>query len=157
MHSSIAEANKLRSDMEEKKMSPFVVAVLTFLSVLGAALLGLVTKTRLPSEHLQDDTTVVVRLVANLFVVMTSLAIGLMLNSAKDTFETNNRDIRTLATELILLDRTMRSLGPDAEDARRHLIEYVEISLKGANILEEDPQAEASLEAVGSYGSVGSS
>jgi hypothetical protein len=118
--------------------------------MMGAALAGFLSKKRLPSEQVQDDTNNVVGLVASLFVVMTSLVLGLMLNSAKDTFETNNRDIRTLATELILLDRTTRSLGPDAEDARRHLIEYVEISLKGANILEEDPQAEASLEAVGS-------
>src|SRR5262247_1335149 len=117
--------------------------------MMGAALLGLFSKTRLPSEHLQGDTRRVVRRVANLFVVMTSLVLGLMMNSARDTFETNNRDIRTLATELILLDRTMRALGPEAEDARRHLVEYVQTSLKGANILEEDPQAEAALEAAG--------
>jgi hypothetical protein len=116
----------------------------------GAALLGFLSKTRLPSEHSQDDTRSVVRLVANLFVVMTSLVLGLTLNSAKNTFETNNRDIRTLATELILLDRTMRALGPEAEDARRHLVEYVQTSLNRSNILEEDPQAEASLEAAGS-------
>jgi hypothetical protein len=125
------------------------VAVLAFLSMTGAALLGFLSKTKLPSEHSQDDTRSVVRLVANIFVVMTSLVLGLMLNSAKNTFETNNRDIRTLATELILLDRTMRALGPDAEDARRHLVEYVQTSLNRANILEEDPQAEASLEAAG--------
>ena len=125
------------------------MAALAFLSMMGAALLGLFSKTRLPSEHLQGDIRRVVRRVANLFVVMTSLVLGLMLNSARDTFETNNRDIRTLATELILLDRTMRALGPEAEDARRHLVEYVQTSLKGANVLEEDPQAEASLEAAG--------
>jgi uncharacterized membrane protein len=130
-------------------MSEFAVAVLAFLSMMGAALLGFLSKTRLPSERLQDHTNSAVRLVANLFIVMTSLVLGLMLNSAKDTFETNNRDIRTLATELILLDRTMRALGPEAEDARRHLVEYVQTSLKEVNILEENPQAEASLEAAG--------
>jgi len=111
--------------------------------VLGGALLGLFSKTGPPSQHLQDDTTIVVRLVGNLFVVMTSLLLGLMLNSAKNTFETNNRNIRALATELILLDRTMRALGPEAEDARRHLVEYVQTALKEANVLEESPQAEA--------------
>ena len=125
------------------------MAALAFLSMMGAALLGLFSETRLPSEHLQGDTHRVVRRVANLFVVMTSLVLGLMMNSARDTFETNNRDIRTLATELILLDRTMRALGPEAEDARRHLVEYVQTSLKGANILEEDPRAETALEAAG--------
>src|SRR5262252_1521119 len=119
-------------------MTEFVVAVLAFLSMMGAALLGLFSKTRLSSEHLQDDTSSVVRLVANLFVVMTALVLGLMLNSAKNTFETNNRDIRTLATELILLDRKLRALNPEAEDARRHLVQYVQTSLKGGNILEPD-------------------
>ena len=130
-------------------MSAIVVAVLAFLSVLSAVLLGLFSKPRLPSEQQQNDTSSVVRQVANLFVVMTSLVLGLMLNSAKNTFETNNRNIHALATEIILLDRTMRALGPEAEDARRHLVEYVQTALKGANVLEEDPQAEASLEAAG--------
>ena len=130
-------------------MSAFVVAALAFLSVLSAVLLGLFSKSRLPSEQQQNDTSSVVRLVANLFVVMTSLVLGLMLNSAKNTFETNNRNIHALATEIILLDRTMRALGSQAEDARRHLVEYVQTALKGANVLEEDPQAEASLEAAG--------
>ena len=109
-------------------MSELAVAVLGFLSMMGAALLGLFCKTRLPSEHLHDGTRSAVGLMANLFIVMTSLVLGLMLNSAKNTFETNSRDIRTLATELILLDRTMRALGPEAEDARRHLVEYVQTS-----------------------------
>ena len=88
-------------------MSAFVVAVLTFVSVLGAALLGLFSKTMLPCEQpLRDDTSIVVRLIANLFVVMTGLVLGLMLNSAKNTLETNNGNIRALATELVLLDRT---------------------------------------------------
>ena len=130
-------------------MSEFAVAVLGFLSMMGAALLGLFCKTRLPSEHLHDGTRSAVGLMANLFIVMTSLVLGLMLNSAKNTFETNNRNIHALATEIILLDRTMRALGPEAEDARRHLVEYVQTALKGANVLEEDPQAEASLEAAG--------
>jgi hypothetical protein len=116
--------------------------------MMGAALLALFSETR-PSEHLQDDTRSVVWLGSNLFVVTTDLVLGLMMNSAKNTFETNNRDVRTLATELILLDRTMRAMGPEAEDARRHLVEYVQTSVKGANILKEDPQAEASLEAAG--------
>jgi hypothetical protein len=84
---------------------------------------------------------------ARLFIVMTGVVLGLMLNSAKNTLETNNRNIRTLATELILSDRTMRGLGPEAQDARRYLVEYVQTSLKGANILEEDPQAEPLLDA----------
>jgi len=125
------------------------MAMLAFLSMMSAVLLGLFSKTKLPSEHLYDDITTVIRLVANIFIVMTSLLLGLMLNSAKNTLETNNHNIRALATELILLDRTMRGLGLEAEGARRHLVEYVQTALKEAVALEENPQAEASLEAAG--------
>jgi hypothetical protein len=130
-------------------MSEFIVAVIGFLSMMGAALLGLFSKTGPPSEHLQDDTSSVVRLVANLFIVMTSLVLGLMLNSAKNTLDTNNRNLRTLATDIVLLDRVMRGLGPEADDARRHLLGYVQTSLHQVNILEENPDAEASLDAAG--------
>jgi hypothetical protein len=97
----------------------------------------------------QEDTKTTIRLVANLFVVMTSLVLGLMMNSAKNTLETENRNVHALGTDLILLDRTMRALGPQAGEARQHLVEYVQTSLHENSILEEDPDAEASLDAVG--------
>jgi hypothetical protein len=43
----------------------------------------------------------------------------------------------------------MRTLGPEAEDARRHLGEYVQTALKEANIFKANPQAAASLDAIG--------
>lgn len=125
------------------------MVVLAFLSMVGAALLGLFSRARLRSEHRQDDTSSAVRLVVSIFVVMTSLVLGLMMKAAKKTFETNNRIVHALATNLILLDRSLRGLGPEAEDARRHLVEYIQTSLKDAEVVEEDPRAEASLDAVG--------
>jgi hypothetical protein len=127
----------------------FAVALLAFLSMIGAAFLGLfIGKTR-PAERLQDNTSTVVELLAGLFVVMTSLVLGFMINSAKDTSAANDRNIHTLATDIILLDRTMQGLGQEAEDTRRHLVEYVQTALKETNILEAEPQAEVLLSAVG--------
>jgi hypothetical protein len=97
--------------MVGKRLNESIVAVLAFLSMMGAALVGHFRKSRLPCEHQQEDTSGVVRLVGNLFVVMTSLVLGLMLNSAKNTFETNSRDIRTLARTRGL-PQTIRVLGP---------------------------------------------
>ena len=130
-------------------MYEFVMTLLALLSMLGAAFLGLFSKTKQSLEHLREDTNRIVILVANVFVVMTSLVLGLMLNSAKNTLETNNRNVRVLATEIILLDRTMRALGPEVEDVHRHLVEYLKTSLKEDNILKENPEAEASLELAG--------
>src|SRR6516164_4936638 len=81
-----------RGPWKEKKAERICRGILAFLSMMGAALLGRFDKTRLPSEHLQDDTSSMVRLVASLFVVMTSLVLGFMINSAKNTYEANNRN-----------------------------------------------------------------
>jgi hypothetical protein len=42
---------------------------------------------RLRVHHRTDDTLNVVRMIANIFVVMTSPVLGLMINSAKNTLE----------------------------------------------------------------------
>jgi len=81
-----------RGPWKEKKAERICRGILACLTMMGAALLGRFDKTRLPSEHLQDDTSSMVRLVASLFVVMTSLVLGFMINSAKNTYEANNRN-----------------------------------------------------------------
>jgi len=127
----------------------FDVALLAFVSMIGAAFLGLFIKKRRAAEHLQDNTSAVVELLAGLFVVMTSLVLGFMINSAKDTSAANDRNVHTLATDIILLDRAIQGLGQEAEDTRRHLVEYVQIGVNETNILREDPEAEVLLNAAG--------
>ena len=130
-------------------MHEVLIAIVTVFCLLSAAIGGLLCSAKLRSRHLQDDTNATVRLVANIFVVMTTLVLSLMMNSARNTLELNERNVHALATDLILLDRLMRSLGPQAEQAHQHLVEYVQTSLTDSNIAEKDPQAESFLGAVG--------
>ncbi|CAN7594906.1 DUF4239 domain-containing protein [Aminobacter sp. LjRoot7] len=102
------------------------IAILIFVCLVVASLGSMLTHERLPTRHRQDDTTGVVRLVANIFVVMTSLVMGLMLNSARNTFEQIDHNVHDYATQLILLDRALRDYGSEAEDARQPLIAYVQ-------------------------------
>ena len=127
----------------------FLVPIVAFLCLIAAAAAGAFVNVRVPTRHLQDGTVEIVRIVVNIFVVMTSLVVGLMLASAKDTFETNNRNVHALATEIILLDRNLRTLGAQTDEARRHLVEYARTALNEADILQADPQAEAALDATG--------
>jgi hypothetical protein len=133
----------------EAILTQFLTPIVTFLCLIGAAAAGAFVNIRLPSWRLQDGTIEIVRIVANIFVVMTSLVVGLMLGSAKDTFESNNRNVHALATEIILLDRSLRTLGAQADEARRHLVDYARTAVNEADILQADPEAEASLDATG--------
>jgi hypothetical protein len=131
-------------------MTELLVGVVTFLCLTVGAFAGLYASAREPFKRLLAESAETVSLVANVFVVMTSLLLGLMMYSAKNTLETANRNVHVLATDLILLDRIVRALGPEADETHRRLVEYLQQSLDGRrNVIEEDPQAEAILDAAG--------
>lgn len=134
----------------EVAMTELLVAVATFLCLIGAAWAGNFARRRLAAPSLPESAIEILGLTANIFLVTTSVVLGLLLNSAKTTLETNTRNVHAVATELIVLDRTLRGLGPEAEETRRRLTKYVQIALEERHILEADPPAEAALNSVGS-------
>ena len=109
---------------------------------------------RLPAHHREDDTQNVVRLIANIFVVMTSLVLGLMINSAKARYDGINRDAHSFAIDLILLDRLLLLYGSDADETRRGLLAYMERAANGKwtsgdSVLVSDKTSEDLLNEVG--------
>jgi hypothetical protein len=55
---------------------------------------------------------------------MTSLVLGLMISSAKSTLESVDRNVHTLAADVIVLDRSLQQYGVDADAARQRLLAY---------------------------------
>lgn len=102
------------------------IAVGVFACLVIASTSMMLLYPRLSTRHRDDETNTVVRLVANIFVVMTSLVFGLLINSAKNTFEAVDANVHAYRTSLIILDRTLRSYGSDADGVREHLARYVE-------------------------------
>jgi len=92
--------------------------------LLAASLGSLAISRRLPPHHGDDETLNVVRLIANIFVVMTSLVLGLLINSAKNTLDTVDRNVHAFAADLIMLDRLLQHYGPEAAGARQRLLVY---------------------------------
>ncbi len=135
-------------------MHELLVAMAIFVCLVAASLGSLVLSERLPAHHRQDETYNVVRLAASIFVVMTSLVLGLLVNSSKNMFEAIDRNIHAFSTELILLDRTLRHYGPEASDVRQRLRAYVRQAINGtwgadASPVLEDRAAETLLDEVG--------
>jgi hypothetical protein len=135
-------------------MNEALFALLIFLCLTGASLGTLFLHTRLPARHREDDTQNVVRLIANIFVVMTSLVLGLMINSAKGRYDGINRDVHAFATNLILLDRLLVLYGPGASETRQQLHAYAERASNGKwtsedPLLVSDKTSEQLLDAVG--------
>jgi hypothetical protein len=112
-------------------MNDVLFALFVFVCLTSAALGTLIFHAKLPAHHRHDDTQSVVRLIVGIFVVMTSLVLGLMINSAKSRFDGINRDIHAFATDLIVLDQQLQHYGPETNDTHRRLVSYVRRAAEG--------------------------
>jgi len=131
-----------------------VTGLLTFCCLVAASLGALLLYARLPQRYQQEETVAVIRLVGNVFIVMTSLVLGLMINSARNTFEAVDHNVHVIATEMILLDRTLRRYGPEADEMRARLLAYAQQARNGTRprsdpLIMGDPVSEQLLNAVG--------
>jgi hypothetical protein len=99
-------------------MSALAVASIAFVSVCGGTLAGLLLRVVLPEHHLSVDSKDVVKLVTALIATLSALVLGLLIASAKSSFDTVNDGLRQSAARTILLDRVLAQYGPGAREVR---------------------------------------
>jgi len=105
-------------------MSDIAISLLVAACVFAGGMLGLVLHRIIPKAHLTKETQDVIRLGTGMLSVMASLVLGLLIATAKSTYDSTNHDIRSYAAELILLDETLRDYGNDAAAPRAILRQY---------------------------------
>lgn len=99
-------------------MAPIAIALIVFACVFGGALLGMFLRTVLPEHHLGEDSKDVVNVVTGLIATLSALVLGLLIASAKSSFDTINDGFRQSAAKVILLDRVLAQSGPETKDFR---------------------------------------
>ena len=104
-------------------MSPLETSAVVLACVFAGAVAGIVLRRRLPDEHLSADTKEVVKLVVGVVGTMTGMVLGLLVASAKSSFDGQRAGVAQLAANAVVLDRTLAHYGPEAGDARRVLRE----------------------------------
>jgi Protein of unknown function (DUF4239) len=98
-----------------------VTAFIILAFMLTGMLLGLVLRNRLPEHHTRDDSRDVMKTAAGMMATLVALIIGLLVSSAKNSFDTANASITQGGAKVITLDRILSRYGPEAEGARDHL------------------------------------
>src|SRR5262249_390260 len=68
--------------------------------------------------HLSGETKDLVKLGMGLIGTMTALVLGLLIASAKGSFDTQRNGLAQLSGNVIVLDRTLAHYGPEAKDVR---------------------------------------
>lgn len=97
------------------------ISLIVFTCVFGGALLGLFLRTVLPGHHLSGDAKEAVKLGAGLVATLTALVLGLLISSAKNSFDTTDTMVRQSAAKVLLMDRTLASYGPETAEIRNLL------------------------------------
>ena len=102
-------------------MSPLATSLAIWVLLVAAALFGATLRRRLPEHHLDTHAKDIVRLGCALIATITGLVLGLLINSAKNSFDTQRDDIRLLTAKIEMLDYLLDEYGPQARPAREEL------------------------------------
>ncbi len=105
-------------------MTDPAISLMVFGVLVGSAMGGAVVRARAPGNLVSLETRDVIRRVISLIVVLAALMLGMSIAALKTTFDSADRDIRRLGSQIEELDRSLRRIGPPAVEARQLLFRY---------------------------------
>lgn len=102
-------------------MSSLTISFIVLACIFGGTLFGMLLRAVLPERHLSADSKDIVKLGMGLVGTMTALVLGLLIASAKSSFDTQRNGLAQMSANLIFLDRTLAHYGPESTDVREML------------------------------------
>jgi hypothetical protein len=114
-------------------MSAMTVSLITLAFVFGGAMLGMFLRVTLPKHHFDPDSKDVVKLGMGLVGTMAALVLGLLIASAKSSYDTQNAELTEMSSKAVLLDRLLAHYGPESKEIRDVLRGAVIRVMEGMN------------------------
>jgi hypothetical protein len=102
-------------------MSSNTVSLIVFACVFGGALFGILLHAVLPQHHLSAESKDIVKLGMGLVGTMAALVLGLLVASAKGSYDAQGAELTQLSANIALLDRVLVHYGPETKEARNPL------------------------------------
>src|SRR5262250_2920350 len=99
-------------------MSAAAISCIAFACVLGGALLGMFLRVSLPEHHLSTDSKDFLKLGTGLIATMAALVLGLLIASAKNSYDIQRNELTQVSASIIVLDRLLLNYGPETKEAR---------------------------------------
>ena len=81
-------------------------------------MVGMFLRAVLPQNNLSDDSKDVVKMGMGLVATMAALVLGLLVSSAKNSFDALSSEMTRVSSQIILLDRTLALYGPETSEER---------------------------------------
>jgi hypothetical protein len=107
-------------------MNDLLISLLVFALIFGGALVGVVVRPLLSEHHLHPDSRDVVKMATGLIGTLTALVLGLLIASAKSSFDEKTNQVRQMTATIILLDDLLAQYGSEAVSARNLLRQSIQ-------------------------------
>jgi hypothetical protein len=99
------------------------ISWIVFGVVFGGALVGMALRACVPEHHLSQESKDVVKLGMGLIGTIAALVLGLLIASAKSSYDTQRNGLAQLAANISLLDRILAHYGQETNACRKQLRE----------------------------------
>ena len=97
---------------------PILFATLVAAACLAGAWIGMLLRLRLPKGHLDPETRDIVKAGIAFLSTLTGIVLGLVVSSAKGSFDQRSEEVHGTAAKVVLLDTQLRRLGNAATPVR---------------------------------------
>ncbi len=84
-------------------------------------MVGMFLRRVLPQSHLSDDSKSAVTMTMTLVATMSALVLGLLVSSAKSSYDAQSAELTEMSAKVVLLDRVLANYGPDTTETRNLL------------------------------------
>jgi hypothetical protein len=111
-------------------MSALSIGGVVFACVFGSALLGMIARAVLPENHLTSESKDTIKVAMATIATLAALVVGLLIASAKGSFDSKDGELRGAAAHIVLLDREMAQYGPETADVRNLLRQLVAAKIR---------------------------
>jgi hypothetical protein len=99
-------------------MSFIIVSLIVFVCVFGGAILGIRLHSVLPNHHLTSESKDIVKLGMGIVGTMSALVLGLLVASAKGSYEAQRTELNQMSANVAVLDRILANYGPETKEMR---------------------------------------
>jgi len=102
-------------------MTSLIASAVTLGAIVAGTAVGMFLAKVLPDHHLKKSTEDTIKLASGMLATLAALVLGLLVASAKQSYDATSTQITQTGAKIALLDNLLAHYGPDANQTRQDL------------------------------------
>ena len=111
-------------------MAPSIISLIALFLIFLSAISGMFIQNIVPEHHLSEDSKNIVKAARGVVVGLAALTLGLLIATAKGSFDTKGSELKTSAAKTIVLNRILLNFGDKSKPARDALKNVTESGIQ---------------------------